>query len=210
MSDMQDFARWAWWLVTDALGYAVQEASEALVGSARSNPWWTAAFALMVLGIWKLAQLANWLVRRVWVPVLLGALGAGAGLVLVTGAKFPVLGPTPTATATPGPTGTAAATPTVTLSPAAGPHDTRGRNPAVGTVMNVCGELREHAQQAVLITKEAQDTHRSWIDFLTDQPDYNTGGVGDVAHHRRWVSRYQVVVDVLETLLRRCRSRGAS
>lgn len=58
--------------------------------------------------------------------------------------------------------------------------------------------------KAVAIIQEARTAHVQWMEALEKDP---TGGetcepvvtAGDIAHHRRWVDNYDIVLEALET-----------
>ena len=70
---------WWWWMIWEVLEPGFEELSGALRDEARDNPWWFGLAALAALGVWKLVDLALWLVRIFWAPLLLAG-GVGAVL----------------------------------------------------------------------------------------------------------------------------------
>ena len=45
--------------------------------------------------------------------------------------------------------------------------------------------------------RDCRGIHERWISFLERYPDYDSKQVGSVAHHQKWVQRYNFVLRLL-------------
>lgn len=69
----------------------------------------------------------------------------------------------------------------------------------LGTILGETAESRR--QRAVGYISEARDVHLSWIELLLvceRDCDQMVARVGTLEHHKEWVRRYDLVLEVLE------------
>lgn len=59
----------------------------------------------------------------------------------------------------------------------------------------------EAVEQAIAYIEECRQTHVNWADWQETNPDWEAETqprqVGDAEHHREWVEKYDLVLDVL-------------
>lgn len=59
------------------------------------------------------------------------------------------------------------------------------------------GPVSGDVEVAIRHVEEDIRIHRRWADTLRADPDGDFGHVGDVAHHEKWIRRYQRVLRIL-------------
>ena len=70
---------WTIYVLVEVIPYLVRESARALWG----NLLWMVLAALVTLCVWKVLDLVFWVVRKAWVVVLVGAVLAVAGGVVL-------------------------------------------------------------------------------------------------------------------------------
>lgn len=56
--------------------------------------------------------------------------------------------------------------------------------------------------EAIGYIEECRDIHVEWVEYLTDNNEYDSTQVGDVEWHQEWVDRYNKTLKVLHTTRR--------
>ena len=56
--------------------------------------------------------------------------------------------------------------------------------------------------EAIGYIEECRDIHVWWVEYLTENPGYDSNQVGDAEWHQEWVDRYNKTLDVLYATLR--------
>lgn len=75
------FGEWCYWMARAVLLPGLRELARAARDQAAAHPGRAGAAAVVVLALWKVAELALWMLKRLWVPVAVG-LGIGAAILV--------------------------------------------------------------------------------------------------------------------------------
>jgi hypothetical protein len=67
---------------------------------------------------------------------------------------------------------------------------------------------KEEILRAIDHMKKAKTTHEKWIDFLDQNPEYDSKQVGNLEHHHKWVDRYDETIEILSSFLLSVRARA--
>ena len=73
-------------MIVEVIPYLFEQAAKGIAGGIsdifRSNPLWVVLGVLVLLGLFKLLELAFWAVRKAWLFILLAAALGAAGALL--------------------------------------------------------------------------------------------------------------------------------
>lgn len=64
-----------------------------------------------------------------------------------------------------------------------------------------CREFKELINEAVADVEYSRSTHIHWIQFLEENPNWDTSYVGDSDHQLEWINKYDRVLGILDSCL---------